>query len=372
MIVVSGVFSKASNDFGAVISVPTQQSWVWPDEFYEKEKENIEQPTDSSTVPPENDPCAKYNPLQPNFGSGRRISEAKCQEYIWNVKVQDIIERRKEECDALSNPEYGGPPLGAIGGHDTNTGDFPHMGAIGWRTSSGWRFMCGSTLVSPKFTVTAAHCSQTSAADTSVDNIYPEVVRLGDKNIKHQAFGGEGPIDIGILKFTKHPDYKAPKKYYDIAIIELAEAVKFTDTIQPACLWTKDDTNELGTKATLTGWGVIELASKKTSDELQVADVNIIDSGLCESLLGSYCNRLWCGLKDQICAGKLEGGVDACQGDSGGPLQIEIPLDFPSKNKFHYLIGVTSFGVGCARKDIPGVYIKVASFIDWIEQIVWE
>ncbi|CAH2087593.1 unnamed protein product [Euphydryas editha] len=137
------------------------------------------------------------------------------------------------------------------------------MGALGWRVVKGtWIFMCGSTLISSKFMLTAAHCSK-SPRDSNLVSPVPEIVRLGDKNI----------ID-------------------------------------------------------------------HVSSELQAAVVDIIDSELCDSLLRPSCSRHWCGVEDhQICAGKLEGGVDACQGDSGGPLQLKMSLPDNQQGSMHFVIG---------------------------------
>ncbi|CAF4828515.1 unnamed protein product [Pieris macdunnoughi] len=321
-------------------------------------------------------PCNSTAPPKPDFSApGRRISEAKCYEYIWETKKrQDDITRIANCSEWIRKNQRGIPAVPhVIAGRPTTPGEFPHMGALGWKAAVGtWIFKCGSTLISSKFLLTAAHCSKLSPRDTSVANYEPEIVRLGDKNIVDVFSNGVNPQDVKIKRIVKHPNYSAPKKYFDIAIIEITTEVTFTKVVQPACLWTKYDTNSLGTKATLTGWGVVETSGKKTSPELQAADVDIIDSDECQSLLRLHFNRHWRGVDlHQLCAGKLAGGVDACQGDSGGPLQVKIPLPVKSQGSMHYIIGITSFGAGCAQKNIPGIYTRVASFIDWIEDVVW-
>ncbi|CAH4021175.1 unnamed protein product [Pieris brassicae] len=314
-------------------------------------------------------PCNYTAPPKPDFSApGRRISEAKCYEYMWEMKKREDDSTRKTNCWKKKHPGRH-----AIGGRRTSPGEFPHMGAVGWKAAVGtWIFKCGSSLVSSKFLLTAAHCSKVSPRDTSVANVEPEIVRLGDKNIADVFSKGVSPQDVKIKRIVKHPNFSAPKKYFDIAIIEVTTEVIFTKLVQPACLWTNHDTSQLGTKATLTGWGVVETTGREISPELQAADVDIIDSDECQRLLRIYFNRLWCGVDlHQLCAGKLAGGVDACQGDSGGPLQVKIPLPVTSQGSIHYVIGVTSFGVGCAQKNIPGIYTRVSSFIDWIEDMVW-
>ena len=93
----------------------------------------------------------------------------------------------------------------------------------------------------------------------------------------------------------------------------------------------------------------------KGSDILQMVKVPIIPNSVCNS--HSDYKRFGLKLSDgQLCAGNLTGGMDACQGDSGGPLACDAVL-----------IGVVSFGYRCGEPKFPGIYSRVAYFIDWIK-----
>ena len=64
----------------------------------------------------------------------------------------------------------------------------------------------------------------------------------------------------------------------------------------------------------------------------------------------------------EFCAGDTSGGTDSCQGDSGGPLVCIV-------DSKPVLYGVVSWGIGCARDGYPGVYAKVSSAIEWLEEM---
>ena len=54
---------------------------------------------------------------------------------------------------------------------------------------------------------------------------------------------------------------------------------------------------------------------------------------------------------------------DSCQGDSGGPLvcvEDGVPI----------LRGIVSFGKGCGRPGLPGIYTRVSTYIDWIDESI--
>lgn len=355
-----------------------EDKWIWgyaDDLNNNNQVKNIINSTEYWIANDDNCPPKKPNYLKTNFSEpGRRISETKCYEFIWELSSRyenKSYEDKDKQCLVANLRKKGMYP--AIGGHITLPNEYPHMGAIGWKASQGneWIFKCGSTLISNNFVLTAAHCSSASPRDTSIADVVPEIVRLGHKNL-FISFDTVALEDPRIIQIIMHPRYSSPKQYYDIALMKLDIQVKFSESLQPACLWGSADTSKLGNAATFTGWGVVERRGRDTPAELQVISLDIIDSDKCDEYLTPYCNRNWCGFKEhQICAGVLAGGVDACQGDSGGPLQVKIPLPVTTEGGMHYVIGVASFGVDCALPNLPGVYTRVSSFIDWIEEIVW-
>ena len=123
----------------------------------------------------------------------------------------------------------------------------------------------------------------------------------------------------------------------------------------PACL---PDTNEdfTGQKALLTGWGATSEGGS-VADTLQELDnLPIVSDASCSSSIASVPGSSASDVtSDMLCAGG-EAGKDGCQGDSGGPLVVE-----DSDTSQNTLVGVVSWGIGCARDGLPGIYAEVSS-----------
>ncbi|XP_026753339.2 venom protease-like [Galleria mellonella] len=313
---------------------------------------------------------APSNDGPPVWGSGsdtRRVSERKCEQYSRGVteKVDFIPLVPNPETMSISSAkcEYSGVEL-IVGGEKANQGEFPHMAAIGFTNfDGGYNFSCGGSLISPRFVLTAGHCIR----DPNARNPEPVIVRLGDQNIDPSVNDGASPVDVPIKKIHKHPEYKPPSRYNDIALMELNTDVEFESAIRPACLWRQGSFGG-HTKAVATGWGVIDPDTRELAKELQKVSLSLFGDADCDARLMNTRYRHWKGLSaGQMCAGELRGGKDTCQGDSGSPLQIASK---ENQCIFH-IIGITSFGKQCAKSGLPAVYTRVSSYLDWIEGIVW-
>lgn len=190
-------------------------------------------------------------------------------------------------------------------------------------------------------------------------------MRLGELTISTDEDDAQ-PIDVKIIERIRHPDYKIPSKYNDIALLKLEHPIEFSQYVRPACL--AESFNIPTERVIATGWGRTEYA-ETTSDRLQKVLLDVIAQPICNASYAPHLSRnLRKGVVDetQFCAGSMI-HQDTCQGDSGGPIQI-----YHSYVECMYaIVGITSFGIRCAETGLPGVYTRVYPYIDWIERIVW-
>lgn len=227
-----------------------------------------------------------------------------------------------------------------IGGEETTVEENPFVVAL--TTPDGFQF-CGGTIAAPTKVVTAAHCTE----DTSPE----EIVVVAGRSTLSTSEGTEADV----TSIWTHPEWNPEGLVNDVSVLTLDTRL----TQEPLELASPDDSElyEEGAPATVYGWGVTESGS--TSDTLREVTIPVVADDTCAE---SYGNAFV--PASMVCAGLREGGKDSCQGDSGGPLE---GVDEDGTRK---LIGIVSWGNGCAEPDFYGVYGRVAAFYDLlVEQI---
>jgi len=223
--------------------------------------------------------------------------------------------------------------------------------------------LCGGALISSRHVLTAAHC------DASQSGFTLSSVRLGQVNI---ASSVELPgVDVGVARVVSHPEFRqSPVAIFDIAVIFLERPVPLTDHIRPLCIHHPDPDLVADPPGELivAGWGRTERAS--SSPLLQFTGLQPINRTACQEeynkaaakgKLGPGINSLTL-LESQLCA-RGQSATDSCSGDSGGPLMAVL------KGRW-YLAGVVSFGTQRCDSSLPGVYTRVSSFWQWIEEVI--
>ncbi|XP_031990403.1 acrosin-like isoform X1 [Corvus moneduloides] len=179
-------------------------------------------------------------------------------------------------------------------------------------------------------------------------------VLIGATRLTHL---GPGAQVRHVKRLLTHQHYAAASQQNDIALLELDQPAECSEYVQLACVPNASLTvSELKT-CYIAGWGSASAKAQGPSDVLQEAKVRLLDIQLVNSSQW-YAGTIH---THNLCAGYPRGGIDTCQGDSGGPLVCK-----DNRASYFWLVGVTSWGKGCARAKRPGVYTSTQHFYDWI------
>lgn len=225
-----------------------------------------------------------------------------------------------------------------VGGEEAEVGAWPGTVAL---YKGGTRPSCGGALVADSWVLTAGHCVSTYSATGGVTKVVIGRHRLSTEE------GESRTVDA----VYRHEGYRNLDN--DIALLHLSQP----SSAPKAKLVTAEQVAAIveGAMTTAVGWGNTREGGSP-SDVLRQVDVPVISNAQCKTY-----PRYNTVTDNMICAGYPNGQKDACQGDSGSPLFMEIDGE-------KVVIGLVSWGIGCARANAPGVYTRVGNYLDWLAE----
>eukprot|EP00158_Paraphelidium_tribonemae_P007338 Partr_v1_DN28204_c1_g1_i1_m76265 putative protease len=204
---------------------------------------------------------------------------------------------------------------------------------------------CAGSLIGPDILVTAAHCS--------ILGFPLETLRvLAHRHDLSRSTDDEQGVEFKVRKIVANKKFSFSTLQNDVALWFL---IGPEDAQLGSISLPESEYSWAGDIATVIGWGATDEGGLASNVLLQV-DVPIATNENCKKAVGMNI------ADSMVCAGGAR-GKDACQGDSGGPL---IAVDKSTGDSV--LVGIVSWGKGCARAGFPGVYTRVSSFMQWINE----
>lgn len=253
---------------------------------------------------------------------------------------------------------------------NTQLFEYPWMALLQYDHDGQIEHGCSGALINNRYVLTAAHCL-VNRTEFQLLN-----VRLGELD-KSQYIDcyvyspghddtekdcAEPAEDYGVESTTIHPDYDQKTSQNDIGLIRLNRNVTMHDNTSPICLPVASSLRSAAIPRLIaTGWGTC--GNQTGSNTLQRSLLASVDSVECSRAISEDQKGVPISA-DQICATRFAGM------DVGGPVGQVMPHSHAA-HKF-VLLGIAS-GVmdRCEREEVPGVYSRVASYMQWILETIY-
>jgi secreted trypsin-like serine protease len=227
-----------------------------------------------------------------------------------------------------------------VGGTPAAPGVAPWATHIEVRTPTSLS-ICAASLIGELWLLTAAHC----VTDDNGVVLANAAIRATTGVVDRRT---APPAALRLVDRIAVGAYNAGAATADWALLRLTEPVT-TGAVRLA--QPRDMAGVApGASVRVAGWG-LTTEDGALSPVLNQAVMPLLDDAACASLLGPLFAA-----DAMLCAGVLAGGVDTCAGDSGAALVTDDRRGLPVE------IGITSWGFGCARPGLPGVYARVSRY----------
>ncbi|XP_069952106.1 phenoloxidase-activating factor 2 isoform X1 [Cherax quadricarinatus] len=255
----------------------------------------------------------------------------------------------------IQNPQ----PLNGQGANiaEADFGEYPWMAVV---LDFDDNYKGGGALISENWVLTAAH---------KVVNERNLKVRLGDYDVSiPQEHPSLSHVDIPVSNVIIHPQFKSDTLQNDVGLLRLRNPVNTRQYphIGTVCLPQQDQIFDGDNQCWVTGYGKDAFDSTGQFQRiLKEVDVPMVDPIVCQHRLRNtrLGQDFLLDRRSFVCAGGIA-GKDACTGDGGAPLVCR-----PEGGGWT-VVGLVAWGIGCASSEVPGVYVSVPAFANFIRQHV--